>query len=296
MNTFKSMTGYGRASVQKKGVQLVAEVLSVNRKHLDINIILPRHFARFDPSIRKMIAANVLRGHLTIRVSASFERESPLLIHPNLALIRQLHRGWQDVAQAIGASPHEISLTLLKDEPDLFVYEEDPGMMDLLEKQLLEAVNLALQPFLAMREIEGQVIQKEIAERLQFLSHQMDQIAIRSSNASDKFREKLFQKIQEVLPNLATADERLLKEIALYAEKIDTAEEIARFKSHLAQFERLLSSGQEAAGKTAEFLLQELVRETNTLGSKTSEYEVSKMIVEIKSELERIREQIQNVE
>lgn len=289
----KSMTGYGRALLQEKGVQLFVEILAVNRKHLDINLILPRHLTRFDPEIRKILGGSIFRGHVTVRISAAFTGESPLLVRPNLAVAKQVYQGWKEIAEAVKAD-QVIPLTILEREPDLFIYEETPQMQE-LEKLIQLGVEQALRPFMQMRENEGTALAQDISSRLKLLRKKMELIQAQSHLATDKLRQKLLDKIREVLPTTDLTDERLLKEIALFAEKVDVEEEIVRFMSHLDQFGQLLLSDQ-VVGKTAEFLLQELGRETNTIGSKSNELLLTKIVVDIKTELERIREQIQNIE
>ena len=291
----KSMTGYGRALLREEGVECLVEILSVNRKHLDINLVLPRHLARFDPEIRKAVAAALIRGHVTVRVAVVFMGESPWLVRPNVALAKQLYQGWKEIAQALEADS-AVSLAQLEKEPELFIYEDKPAQMEQLSALIRRAVDEALKPFMAMRQKEGGLLEQDIATRLQLLRSKMEQIRPHASAATDKYRQKLLDRMREVLPSLDTVDERLLKEVALFADKVDIEEEIVRFLSHLQQFQELLHSDQEAPGKTAEFLLQELGRETNTIGSKSSEFALTRLVVDIKAELERIREQIQNIE
>lgn len=290
------MTGYGNAQLNERGIHINVEILSVNRKHLDINIVLPRHLSRFDPDIRKLISSKVFRGHLIVRIGVTFDEGSPLVVRPNLALARELYRGWQEIAQGLGIdSKTMFSLSLLEKEPELFTFDET-DMMKNLQPLILRAVEEALKPFLLMRESEGKLLELEILQKIKQLKRSVAEIEKYSANATDKYRQKLITRMQEVLPALDTADDRLLKEIALFSEKIDIAEEMMRLKAHLDQFEKLLQETKETPGKTAEFLLQELNREINTTGSKSSELAITRLVVDIKGELERIREQMQNVE
>ena len=289
----RSMTGYGRAQLQESGVQLSIELLAVNRKHLDINLIMPRHLVRFDPEIRKALGGAIFRGHVTMRLSAAFTGESPLMVRPNLALAKQLYKGWQEIAESV-SEQKLLSLSLLEREPDLFIYEET-SQMERLSELIHKGIEEALKPFLAMRLKEGEALARDISQRLALLRTKMQSIQTQSHLATNKYRQKLIDKMREVLPTADLSDERLLKEIALFAEKVDIEEEIVRFFSHLEQFNALLLSDQ-VVGKTAEFLVQELGREINTIGSKSNEIALTKIVVDIKAELERIREQIQNIE
>lgn len=291
----KSMTGFGRSHLQESGVQLTVEILSVNRKHLDINIMLPKHLNRFDPDIRKQIGSSILRGHVTVRISVIFNVDAPLSVQANIAMARQYYQGWSDIAGALGLDKSSFSLSLLEKETDLFVYRETEGMggfADLLTQGVAEA----LRPFSAMRECEGKLLREDISARLEGLKKELDQIAVKAPEAVEKYRNKLLEKIKTFLPLTESTDERLLKEIALFAEKVDICEEVVRFNSHIDQFQEMLKKGPPAAGKTAEFLVQELGRETNTIGSKCSDLAITQSVMRIKTELERIREQIQNIE
>lgn len=291
----KSMTGFGRSQVQSDGIQLTVEILSVNRKHLDINIILPKHLNRFDPDIRKILGEFILRGHITLRVSAVFHQEAPLAVRANIAMAKQYYAGWQEIAEALSLDQTGFALSLLEKEPDLFIYQETAGM-ERFSELLKKGVQEALVPFIAMRQQEGSSLKADIIKRVQLLKSNADLIKDQSSDTVEKYRLKLMEKIQLMLPSLDMLDERLMKEIALFAEKVDISEELVRFHSHIVQMSELMEKGPPSAGKTAEFLVQELVREINTIGSKASDLAVTKKVVDIKTELERIREQIQNIE
>ena len=291
----RSMTGFGRAVVQRSGIQVTVEILSVNRKHLDINLVVPKHFIRFDPEIRKQVGASVLRGHITVRIAVVFIKESPLKVQANLAMAKQYYEGWREIEQFLGLDTSSFCLSLLEREADLFVYH-DTEAMGSLDQLLKEGVAQALLPFNIMRESEGELLKKDIERRLDELKIKMTKIAQISPHAVEKYRHKIIDRMQMLFPSSEVIDERLLKEIALFAEKVDVEEEIVRFHSHIDQFKQLLMNGPPAAGKTAEFLIQELTRETNTTGSKCSDLSVTKIVMDIKSELERIREQIQNIE
>lgn len=295
MSTLKSMTGFGRAVLEKDGIQWNVEISSVNRKHLDINLTLPRHLGRFDPAVRKQVGEKVFRGHVTVRVSASFKDQAPLKVLPNYALAKQLYSGWQSIAEAVGA-PRDIPLSLLEKEPDLFLYEEDLAKMEACGQMLMEVVQLALVSFMEMKRVEGVLLEKEITARIKGLFKTFQEIKDSAIGAAKRYQDKLLEKIKLLLPEMDDEDGRVVKEIALFADRVDISEEIVRFESHIEQFLRLLQSGEEAAGKKAEFLLQELSREINTVGSKAQDLKVSQKVIEIKAELEKIREQIQNVE
>ncbi len=289
------MTAYGRASKASPLGHFSAEIQSVNRKYLEINIFLSKELTRFESEIRKWIGQAVQRGQVTVKISAYFDRTAPLLVRPNLPLARQIKRAWDEIARDLQIK-QEFSLDLLKEETGILVYEEDLQNAEEVLQELHSVVSEALKPFLEMKQKEGRELYEDFNKRLKNLDHCLDKIAERAPGATLKYREKLKQRLEEVLPGSVENEDKILREIALYAEKIDIAEEITRFRSHLKQAKSLLEKKEGSVGKTFEFLLQELNREANTIGSKSSDVDVSHLVVEIKAELERMREQIQNVE
>lgn len=293
----KSMTAYGRATIAAPLGHFTAEIQSVNRKHLEIHTYLPKELTRFDSDVRKWISEAVNRGQINVKINACFELESPVVVKPNLSLARQIKGAWDAIANDLGLDPAKsFNLSLLKNETGILLYEEDLKNEDEVRSVLKKAIEEALNPFLEMKQVEGHALYLDIAKRLKRLEEAIQKINSKASGATDKFRQKLIDRIEEVLPGKVENEERILREIALYAEKIDIEEEITRFNSHLKQVDSLIQSKSGSIGKSFEFLLQELNREANTIGSKTSDVEVSHLVVSMKSELERIREQIQNIE
>lgn len=293
----RSMTAYGRHSLSTPLGQFTVEIQSVNRKHLEINTLLPKELMRFDPDIRKIIGIAVVRGQVTVKLTAYFEKVMPITVMPNLPLVRQLKAAWDAIAKDLSLrDPSEFSLDLLHGEEGIFLYgenlQDEPGY----RVAIFEVVEGALKAFLAMRAHEGEALQRDISSRLKKLSHWMDEIASRAGGATDKYRQKLLERLESLMPGIMENEERVLREICLYAERIDITEEITRFYSHLQQCEKLFLMEAGSIGKTFEFVLQELSREVNTIGSKSSDIEISRLVIEIKSELERMREQIQNIE
>lgn len=295
--SFKSMTGYGRSTLTERGLQVTAEIMAVNRKHLDIVVNLPGYLTALDPEIRKKVSQKVFRGHVTVKISAIFQDESPLSIKPNLALVKELYKGWCEIGKVTSQDVlNNFDLRLLEKESHLFSYEEKEGVLSQAKDLILSAIEKSLTQFLNMRNKEGAALEKDIISRIEIIKQNLEEVKKHTLNASLRLKEKFLEKIKNLLPTIDLSDERLLKEIAIMAEKVDIEEEIVRFESHVEQFIKLIQSDQEAVGKTIEFLLQELSREINTIGSKTSDYAVSHLVIAVKSELERIREQIQNIE
>lgn len=294
----KSMTAYGRACVVTSLGRFVAEIQSVNRKHLEINTFMSRELMRYDADIKKWIAAQVGRGQVNVKITATFDRNIPLLVTPNLALARQLKSAWDAIAQELHLpSEKGFSLELLARESGLLVYEDDIHDEEVYRKSIEEVIVEALKQLVAMKLREGEALYRDIKGRFEKLKPLIKEIAVKSPGATEKYRQKLMERINEVIGRETIEnEERILREVCVYAEKVDIAEELTRFESHLQQVNHLLDSDAEALGKTLEFLVQELNREVNTIGSKSSDVDIARMVVEIKTELERVREQIQNIE
>lgn len=293
----KSMTAYGRACIVTSLGRFVAEIQSVNRKHLEINTFMSKELLRYDADIKKWVAEQVGRGQVNVKITATFDRESPLVVTPNLALARQLKSAWDAIARELKLPADKgFSLELLAKETGLLVYEDDIQDEEAYRQSLEEVISQALKQLVMMKLREGEVLYRDIKARFDKLTPLIKEIAVRSPGATEKFRQRLMERINEVIGGSIENEERILRDVCIYAEKIDIAEELTRFESHLGQVNHLLDSDIEAVGKTLEFLVQELNREINTIGSKSSDVEIAKMVVEIKSELERVREQIQNIE
>lgn len=291
----KSMTAFGRACINTSIGRFVAEIHSVNRKYLEINAILPKELTRFDIEIKKWVSAAVARGQINLRITVAFDTVSPLIATPNLPLAKQLKAAWEKIINELHLeSP--FSIDLLAQEPRLICYDEDIHDEDLYRQALHQVVEEALQPFLIMKKREGEALHADISSRIELLKKWIKSIAEKSPEATVKYRQKLVQRLEEVLAGSVENEERILREVTIYAEKIDIEEEITRFEVHLKQVMDLLGSEAPSIGKTLEFLIQELNREANTISSKSSDVSISHLIVNIKTELERIREQIQNIE
>jgi uncharacterized protein (TIGR00255 family) len=291
------MTAFGRASKATPLGRFTVEIQTVNRKHLEINCFLSKELSRFDIDVRKWIGNAISRGSVTFKLFATYEQKAPLVITPNLPLVRQLKTAWDKIAEELGLNKEKsFSLNLISKEQSLMTYEECLQDEEAYRQAIREVVEETLKELVQMKDREGKALQFDIVQRLGNLQKGIQQIEKRAPDAPTKYRQKLIERLEEILPGSVENEDRILREIAIYAERVDIAEEITRFQSHLTQFLDLLNSSTESVGKTLEFLVQELNREINTIGSKSADIEITRLVIEIKSELERIREQIQNVE
>jgi uncharacterized protein (TIGR00255 family) len=294
----RSMTAYGRASISASFGQIFVEIYSLNRRYLEIYTSLPRELNRFEIDIRKWISEAISRGHVNIRISVHYENKTPMLVSPNLPLAKQLKDAWKAIAAELNVKDEKdlLSQALVADKEFLLTYLDAIEDTETYREALHKAISDALDELIKMKTAEGEILQEDITARLNILQQKIDQIEKKGTAATDRYREKLVETLEKILPGAVENEDRILREVAVYAERIDTTEEIVRFKSHVKQFQKLLNSSDPALGKTLDFLLQEMNREINTIGSKSAEGEISHRVVEMKSELEKIREQIQNVE
>lgn len=285
-----SMTGFGRAVCESPLGRLTAEIQSVNRKYLEIQLSLPKEFSRFEQDVRKWVAEIVSRGQVGVKIWLLPNEAALSGFIPDAAVLKALKKRWEKVAKEAGADPKSIDL------PFLLQYLP-PKQEEVSEKDFLvfrQCVEKALQGLLQMKKAEGKALLKDLEGRLKGLEGLIGKIEKASPDVSRRMREKLLEKMAEVLKPSAETDERLLREVALFAERVDIAEEITRFRSHVAQFKGLFKEG--LVGRKMDFLIQEMGREVNTIGSKAMEAKISHLVVEMKSELEKMREQIQNIE
>jgi len=288
----KSMTAYGRAEKSTKQGRFVVEIQSLNRKYLEIIPALPSELSSFEPDIRKRIRERLLRGKVTIRIEVAYENESPVSVSPNLDLVRQTKKAWDMIAGELEITlrPQDY-LHLLSKEKDIL--QHDVRELESYGEFLLQVIDEALDRISEMKNDEGAALEADLRKRIEILNGLITNISSFSSDATKSHKEKLLHRLEEYQEGISEGIER---EVALYAERIDITEELTRFQSHLQQFDKHLDQDSGAVGKTLDFIIQELHREANTMGAKSSDARVSKMVVEVKSELERMREQVQNIE
>ena len=290
----KSMTGFGEGSASVGGIRVMAEISSVNRKQLDVNISLPRNLVALDARVQSLVRRNFSRGRISgiVRVEAVDGSGGTVKVDAQLAA--EYIGGLRKTAKKLNL-PDDLGAETLARLPGLVSVEQDKLDAGHVAAILDTAMGKALRGLTQMRSAEGKALEKDLRSRLAVLEERMKQIKELSSGVVESYREKLFQRLEKAgLEDLA-ADERIVKEIALFADRCDISEELTRLKSHLGQARKLLRST-EPVGRTFDFLCQELFREINTVGSKAGEVEITRQVVDFKTELERIREQVQNVE
>lgn len=293
----KSMTAYGRATVVVPLGHFTVELYSVNRRHLEINNCFPPEFLCFDADIKRWIASAISRGFITAKLSAQFEKATPVTPRPNLALARQLKQAWEEIStDLILPEEHGFKLEMLTDVEQIILYESNPSLEEEFRNILQQVILQALEQLVRMKETEGLALKNDISGRLEKIQAAVDEIALLAPGVAKRFQIELQKRLEELLPGKIENEERILRELCIYAEKVDVSEELTRLKSHVKQFAGLIDHPSVSVGKTLDFLVQEMNREVNTVGSKAAELKISQLVIVVKSELERIREQIQNIE
>jgi len=294
---FRSMTAYGKAYVPMDEGQFLIEIHSVNRKSLDIMINLPKELLMLDMELRKLLAKEVKRGFITVRVTREDSRSLVNAPLPDYDAMKALKEEWATCAEKLGYCPKEaISFSMLLDAGITSNGVSDLKLDETFQKQLKEGFRKALTDFIAMREKEGSSLLADIAPRLDEIEKIIRAIEGRVDAAPEKFKEKLTKKLEELNLLQEEGEERLMRELVLFAEKVDVTEELTRLKSHVGQFRELLASKKRRVGRELDFLIQEMNREVNTIAAKSQDLEITQAALEIKTEQEKIREQIQNIE
>ena len=292
----KSMTAYGRASVPTALGKLVVEIHSVNRKMLDISLVMPKDFLCFDMDLRKFLSQYLERGQISLRITLLPEEGVVRAQIPSVEQLKSLKKAWEKIAKELGFDSRQVvNFHFLSQQAQLLGPQEqviDGGSM---RKVLLTTVETALHEMIQMKQIEGKALAKDMRSRLAAIEKILLEIQSKGKEPLNRYRQKLLERIREV----AESDEtniRILHEVALYAEKLDITEELVRLRSHFQQFLQLLETKEKSVGRTLDFLTQEMQRESNTISAKSADTEISTLIVSVKSELEKIREQVQNIE
>jgi len=288
------MTGYGRAVETAGGREITAEIRSVNNRYLDCTVKLPRAYAFVEDAVRKRVKATVARGKVDVYFSVAAAGAEPVSVTLNRPLLEGYLAALRTIAADYGLED-DVRVSTFARYGDIFAVERAGEDETLVTEIFLGVLDKALAAYDAMRLAEGQAMQRDIRSRAAAVLSLVERIEARAPVTLAEYRARLTAKMQEVLDRQGIDESRILTEAALFADRIAVDEETVRLRSHLAQLDAILDAG-EPVGRKLDFLLQELNRETNTIGSKSSDLEQTKTVVEIKAELEKIREQIQNIE
>lgn len=290
----RSMTGYGRGESERAGKVFIAEIRSVNNRFREVIVRIPRTLQVLEQEIRSQVASRMRRGRIDVSIQIEREGEELIRLELNSPLVTSYLRLMKQLSDEFGLDDRVNPLDLCQLKDVILFKPEDSDPRD-LETGIQQVMAAALDSCDAMRIQEGRSIEEDFKKRILLIRRYLDEIEARTGLVVEDYRRKLHEKIQ-LLGNGITLDEgRLVQEVAIHAEKCDITEEISRGRSHLDQFENFLSS-EESIGRKLDFLLQEIHREINTMSAKASDASISIKAVEVKAELEKLREQVQNVE
>jgi len=290
----KSMTGYGRVKVENELREITVELRSVNHRYLDLNIKVPRIYGYLEDVVSKQAQAAIARGKVDIFVSVRAKEGADIKVTPNMAVIQGYMDALKKVSETYDIPADVTALSLLR-LPDAMEQNKEEADADQLKAEVSAVLAQALEEYNAMREKEGARLVEDVVYRAGLIAKSVDFVEERSPDCVEEYRTRIAARMTEILDGSELAQQRILQEAALYADKVNVTEEIVRLRSHLSQLDTMLKSP-VAIGRKLDFLVQEMNRETNTIGSKANDFQIAKTVVDMKAEIEKIREQIQNLE
>lgn len=291
------MTGYGRGEAAYEGRSITVELRAVNNRYLDCTVKMPRAYIFAEDAMKARVQKDITRGKVDVFVTISNTGGEALSVAVNEPLAKAYIDAMWKLYELGGGQAVKMSYTAtdLAHFPDVLVVEKQEEDLDALKEQLLSVLDLAIRDFNSMREKEGRRLADDILGRAETIERLVALVEERSPQTVSEYRARLEAKMAEVLQNTQIEESRLLTEAAIFADKVAVDEETVRLHSHLAQLREMLSKG-GAVGRKLDFLIQEFNREANTIGSKCSDIEIARHVVDIKAEIEKIREQVQNLE
>lgn len=290
----KSMTGFGQGEAQNHHYNVGVEFKTVNHRYLDLFIRLPKQYSYLEESLRQAIQGRIARGRVEVTVQVQDFAEKERKVGINTALLRGYLQALTTVQETIGNN-EPISLTDVLALPDLLEIEDPEIDLESLRQVFLQAVDLALDNLEAMRTSEGRRLKEDLIAKIRGVEILVQKISELAPSVVVDYRQRLQERLGELLDGTNITEERFLGEVAIFADRSSIDEELVRLTSHIQQFRNSLQSAQ-VVGRKLDFLLIEMNREANTIGSKANKMEIANLVVEIKSELEKIREQVQNIE
>lgn len=290
----KSMTGFGRAHLIKDGIDVLVEIRSVNHRFLECSIKTLRVYNFLEEHIRKLVQENIARGKVEVSLMIQLQKEADVQVMINSDVVNAYLTALRKENEVLNLKD-DIELSTLLRLPEIFTIQKIPLDESIVLDIVLPVVEEALNNFVNMRKIEGEKLSNDISSHLDIIESNVSKIEKLSPKTVKNYYEKLYSKIKEILEQNEIEESRIITEAAIFAEKIAVDEETVRLKSHISQFRSLISEN-IPVGRKLDFLIQEMNREVNTIGSKAQDIEVTRLVVDMKSEIEKIREQIQNVE
>lgn len=290
----RSMTGFGRADCRIDGLDITVEMKSVNHRYFEFTARLPREYPFLEEKLKSFCRQKISRGKLEISVSIENSGEGSTAVELNTSYADAYIAAIREMSERYGIE-NDVKMSSLIQNRDLFTVKQQTLSDEVVTEAVLQAAGEAMEGFLAMRTAEGERLKADVCGRAAQILKMVSFIEERSPETVNAYRARLEQKIRELLADEQVDEQRLLTETAVFADKIAVAEETVRLRSHIDQLKVLLDAD-EPVGRKLDFIVQEMNRETNTIGSKAQDIEIAHTVVDMKSEIEKIREQIQNIE
>ncbi len=290
----KSMTGFGREQGIVDGYEILVEIRSVNHRYFEFSSRIPRSYSYLDEKLKSLLSKRVSRGKVEVSVSISKTEGAEEEIEVNLDIAQGYVNALREANKKLELSD-DLSLASITRFPDIFKIQKVEDDEEVVWNAVSQICTNALDKFISMRQIEGGKMYEDISSRLNFIEEKTNEIESILPSISENYKDRLYSKIVETLEDKNIDEQRILTEVAIFSDKIAVDEETVRLHSHVSQFRELINSN-EPVGRKLDFLVQEMNREVNTIGSKAQDLSVTKTVVDLKSEIEKIREQIQNIE
>ena len=290
----KSMTGYGSGKAEMGSKTFTVEIKSVNSRYSDFSIKMPRIYTFLEDPIRKAASARINRGKVDIYVNVESGGEDDSVVKVNTSLAKEYLTGLKELSAELEIPSNTTAETFLR-IPDIFIVDKAPEDEELIKSAVLTALSQALDGFDEMRIAEGEKLACDLREHLAFIVNATQEVEKRSPKIVTEYRARIEERMRDILGSASYDENRLLTEVAIFADKVNVNEETVRLRSHVDQFTQMLDEG-GSVGRKIDFLIQEMNREINTIGSKSNDLDVARIVIDVKAEIEKLREQIQNVE
>lgn len=290
----QSMTGYGRDQKSIDGINITIELKSVNSRYFEFNCRLPKGYLFLENKLKDFTQSKISRGKVEMYISIESEGQNDIEISVNEAYAQSYISALKSLAKKLKIK-NDVSTSNFVNNSDIFKISRKEINEDEVTASALSVADTAIQKFISMREVEGEKLRDDVVSRTNEILKMVEFVETQSPKTVEAYRQKLENKIKDLLDNSQFDESRIITETAIYADKVAVSEETVRLRSHIAQFVKLVNEG-GAIGRKLDFIVQEMNRETNTIGSKAQDIEIAQVVVNIKSEIEKIREQIQNIE
>lgn len=290
----KSMTGFGRAVEEIDGYVITVEIKSVNHRYFDFSSRIPRQYGFLDDKLKSYINSKVSRGKVECYVSVEALDTEDAAVVINKTLASAYVKALKELSGEYSLK-EDFGTAFVSRLPDVFVLKKADEDEEKIWQLVKSVTDEAIEKFIQMRAVEGAKMKEDVASRAEYILDCVSFIEERSPQTVKEYNDKLVERVHEIIGDVSLDEQRIIQEVAVYADKVAVAEETVRLRSHIAQLKTFLES-EEPIGRKMDFLVQEINRETNTIGSKANDVEIARKVVDIKAEVEKIREQIQNIE